>query len=35
MNNKKIQNPKTEVEATKEMNDKDYLNVTLKLEKNM
>ncbi len=35
MNNKKIQNPKTEVEATKEMNDKDYLNVALELEKNM
>lgn len=35
MNNKKIENPKTEVCETKEMNDKDYLSVVLELEKNM
>lgn len=33
--NEKIQNPKTEVPATKEMNDKDYLNAILETEKNM
>lgn len=33
--NEKIQNPKTEVPATKEMNDKDYLNAMLETEKNM
>ncbi len=33
--NEKIQNPKTEVPATKEMNDKDYLNAILESEKNM
>lgn len=33
--NEKIQNPKTEVPATKEMNDKDYLNDILETEKNM
>lgn len=33
--NEKIENPKTEVPATKEMNDKDYLNAMLETEKNM
>lgn len=35
MNNKKIENPKTDVPKTKEMNEKDYLNAVLELEKNM
>lgn len=33
--NEKVQNPKTEVPMTKEMNDKDYLNDLLETEKNM
>lgn len=33
--NEKVQNPKTEVPATKEMNNKDYLNAILETEKNM
>lgn len=33
--NEKVQNPKTEVPNTKEMNDKDYLNAVLETEKNM
>ena len=33
--NEKIQNPKTEVPTSKEMNDKDYLNAILETEKNM
>lgn len=35
MNNKKIENPKMDVPETKEMNEKDYLNAVLELEKNM
>lgn len=35
MNNNKVQNPKTEVPATKEMNDSDMLNDLLETEKNM
>ncbi len=35
MKNKKVGNPKKEVAETKSMNDKDYLNVVLELEKNM
>lgn len=33
--NNKIENPKVEVPETKEMNDRDYLNVLLETEKNM
>lgn len=33
--NEKIQNIKVEVPSTMEMNDRDYLNVALELEKNM
>ncbi len=33
--NKEIKNPKKEVSSGKEMNDSDYLNVVLELEKNM
>ena len=35
MNNNKIQNPKTEVQETIEMNDENYLNDILETEKNM
>lgn len=35
MNNNKVQNPKTEVPQTSEMNDKDFLNDILETEKNM
>ncbi|MBO5182809.1 MAG: spore coat protein [Bacilli bacterium] len=35
MNNNKVQNPKTEVPATIEMNDENYLNDMLETEKNM
>ena len=35
MKNKKIGNPEKMVPETEEMNDKDYLNVVLELEKNM
>lgn len=35
MNNNKVQNPKTEVMQTSEMNDKDFLNDILETEKNM
>ncbi len=35
MNNNKIQNPKTEVPQTIEMNDENYLNDMLETEKNM
>ncbi len=35
MNNNEIKNPKTEVPTGIEMNDRDYLNVVLELEKNM
>ncbi len=33
--NKEIKNPKKEVSSGKEMNDRDYLNSILELEKNM
>ncbi len=33
--NQKIENPKTEVPQSIEMNDKDYLNTILEIEKNM
>lgn len=33
MNNNKISNPKTEVPQTPEMNDKDYMNTILAIEK--
>ena len=33
--NKEIKNPKKEVPSGKKMNDRDYLNVVLELEKNM
>lgn len=32
---KKVTNPETQVPSGKEMNDKDYLNVVLTIEKNM
>ena len=32
---KKVGNPKTPIKETQEMNDKDYLNAVLELEKNM
>lgn len=35
MNNNKVQNPKTEVMQTSDMNDKDFLNDILETEKNM
>lgn len=35
MEENKVQNPKTEVTCSKEMNDCDYLNTILELEKNM
>lgn len=35
MNNNEIKNPKTEVPTGIAMNDRDYLNVVLELEKNM
>lgn len=35
MNNNKVQNQKTEVPQTSEMNDKDFLNDILETEKNM
>lgn len=35
MNNNKVQNPKTEVPQTIEMNDENYLNDILETEKNM
>lgn len=33
--NQKVENPKTEVPQSIEMNDKDYLNTILEIEKNM
>lgn len=35
MNNNKVQNPKTEVPQTSDMNDRDFLNDILETEKNM
>lgn len=35
MNNNKVQNPKTEVPTSSNMNDKDFLNDMLETEKNM
>lgn len=33
--NNKIENPKVEVPATQQMNDRDYINQVLEIEKNM
>lgn len=35
MNNNKICNPETQIDKTLEMNDRDYLNCILEIEKNM